>query len=194
MDFIAIDFETANATRCSVCAVGVALVKDGKISKVGSWLIRPPELYFSPFNISIHGITENQVRKKPEFNKFWPKLWPVIKGKPVIAHNASFDMSVIRHTFDFYGKNYPSFNYFCTIAIAKSIWPGLMNYKLPTVSEHLNISFNHHDPAEDAVAAARIAIKALKKSHCKNLFQLSEDIGIHPGKLFPGGYRPCRQA
>lgn len=194
MDFTAIDFETANSTRRSVCAVGIAEVKSGKISKVSSWYIRPPELYFNSFNIAIHGITKKQVRKKPEFNKFWPKLWSIMKDKPVIAHNASFDMSVIRHALDFYGKQYPSVNYFCTIAIAKSIWPGLRNYKLPTVAEHLDFSLKHHDPAEDAMAAAEIAIKALKEYRCKNLFQLSGKTGIQPGKLYPGGYQPCRIA
>ena len=194
MDFTAIDFETANSTRRSVCAVGIAVVESGKISKVDSWLIRPPELYFSTFNIAIHGITEKQVRRKPEFDIFWPKLWSTLKGKPVIAHNASFDMSVIRHAFDFYGKQYPTINYFCTIAIAKAIWPGLMNYKLPTVAEHLDVSLKHHDPAEDAMAAAEIAIKALREYRCKDLFQLSKKTGIQSGKLFPGGYQPCRMA
>ena len=192
MDFVAIDFETANSARHSVCAVGIAEVSQGEIINATSWLVRPPELYFSPVNISIHGITANQVKHEPEFITIWPMIRKICKDRPIIAHNASFDISVIRHASDFYRQRYPTLDYFCTIAVAKAVWPGLMNYRLPTVAEHLNISLNHHDPAEDAAAAAEITIQALRESQCTDLFQLSAQIGIRAGKLYPGGYQACR--
>ena len=191
MNFVAIDFETANSARNSVCAVGLAEVVDGTIRQVDAWLVRPPELYFNPINVSIHGITERQVRGAPQFDKLWPRIWKICRDKPVVAHNASFDMSVIRHACDFYDRSYPRLDYFCTVAISKAVWPGLGNYKLPTVSDHLGIRLEHHDPAEDAAAAARIAIRALEASQCRDLFELSETIGLRPGQIHEGGYRPC---
>lgn len=71
MKCVAIDFETANAKRSSVCAVGIALVEGKEIVQRSSWLVRPPELDFDPYNIYIHGITEDDVRDKPEFNQLW---------------------------------------------------------------------------------------------------------------------------
>ena len=54
---LAIDFETANASRSSACSIGYALIENGEIIKNEEVLINPEE-YFDPFNISIHGITE----------------------------------------------------------------------------------------------------------------------------------------
>ncbi len=191
MDFVAIDFETANSARNSVCAVGVAEVAGGRIKKVSSWLVRPPVLEFSPFNVAIHGITERHVRNEPQFNKLWPTLWKICRNKPVIAHNASFDMSVMRYVFDFYRQPYPKVDYFCTVAMARRAWPGLANYQLPTVSAYLDIPLVHHDPAEDAAAAAQIAIHALDHHGCRDLYDFSKQMRLRAGKLYPGGYVAC---
>jgi DNA polymerase-3 subunit epsilon len=191
VDFVAIDFETASPVRNSVCAVGIAEVLGGRIAKVSSWLVRPPILEFSPFNVAIHGITERHVRDEPQFNELWPKLWKIFRGKPVIAHNASFDMSIIRYVFDFYRQPYPKLDYFCTVAMARRAWPGLPNYQLPTVSTFLDIPLVHHDPAEDAAAAAQIALYALAHLGCRDLYDFSEQMRMRAGRLYPGGYVAC---
>ena len=50
MNWIAIDFETANEKHSSACAMGIAIVADGRIVKRDSWLIRPRKLYFNYYN------------------------------------------------------------------------------------------------------------------------------------------------
>ena len=50
----------------------------------------------------------------PRFDVLWPELEPFFKNYIVIAHNASFDMGVIRHTLDHFGISYPNTSYFCT--------------------------------------------------------------------------------
>src|SRR5258708_29940155 len=105
MEFVAIDFETANEMRCSPCAFAAAIVSNGELIAKHSWLIRPKELRFDPYNTWIHGITEDDVADAPEFNELWDETFrPILEcGSVVIAHNASFDMSVLRHTLLEYG-------------------------------------------------------------------------------------------
>lgn len=55
MNFIAIDFETANEKRDSACSIGLTVVKNNQIIEQKYYLIKPNELRFAPINISIHG-------------------------------------------------------------------------------------------------------------------------------------------
>ena len=135
MNFTAIDFETANSSRVSACSVGVCIVQDGQIVQCHQRLIRPEPLYFSPFNVSIHGITETDVEVAPAFADLWPELLAGISG-PLVAHNASFDVSVIRGSLDAAGIEYPDLHYFCTRVMAKLAWPGMPTYGL----DHLGYS------------------------------------------------------
>jgi DNA polymerase-3 subunit epsilon len=192
MRFVAIDFETANSRRSSVCALGVVVVDDWKFVERRAWLVRPEPLWFDPFNIMIHGITEDDVRDQPTFDWLWQNVFrPYFQMGPVLAHNASFDMSVLRHVMDQYGLAYPSFFYYCTRVIAKRVWPGLPSYALDVVADHLAIDFNHHDPVEDAAASASIALGASEGHGAEDLFHLSGLLDFIPGQLYPGGYSPC---
>ena len=183
MNWIAIDFETANVKHSSACAMGIAIVADGKIARRDSWLIRPRELYFNYYNTYIHGITAEDVKDKPQFNELWDDFRPFIEGKTVIAHNAGFDMSVLRHLLDEYGIPCPEVHYFCTRVLAKRVWPTLGSYRLNMISAHLGISLKHHDPEEDAVACAEIALRCCNDMGINSLEKLAMKFGITKGHL-----------
>ncbi len=159
-DYVAIDFETANEKRTSACAIGLAVVQEGRVVHKQAWLIRPPAMRFNPINISIHGIRPADVERAPDFSQLWPHLRHYLAGKTVVAHNAGFDMSVLRNTLDAYDLPHPSFEYSCTYKIAKNVWPDLHNHRLSSVAEHLGLTMTHHDPGDDAEAAADIAVRA----------------------------------
>ena len=80
--------------------MGIAFIEGQKITTRASWLIRPPDLYFDPYNTYIHGITEEDVADRPEFNKLWDEFRKYFEGRLLVAHNASFDISVLRHVLD----------------------------------------------------------------------------------------------
>ncbi len=189
MKFVAIDFETANSDRSSACALGVAVIEGQKIVERHSWLIKPPRLTFDPFNTRIHGISESDVADKPEFHKLWIDIRKYFEGSVLMAHYASFDMSVLRHILDEYRVPYPSFRYLCTWAMAKRAWPGLPRYSLDTVADHLGIRFKHHDAEEDAVACAEIALRACSELGADNVEDAAAKLEISTGHLYPGGYR-----
>lgn len=191
MDFVAIDFETANEHRCSPCAVAIVEITGGQMTAQHSWLIRPKELYFS--NTWIHGITEEDVADKPEFDELWGLLLPLLEGRTVVAHNASFDMSVLRSTLAEYGILFPAFAYSCTRIIAKKSWPGLVSYGLVPVAIMLGIEFDHHKVEDDAFACAKVAVNACQKAGAESIDALAAQLAIENGKLFPtNGYEPLR--
>jgi len=190
MKVTAIDFETANSSRASACAVGLSLVDNGEIVSRVHQFIRPAPLYFDPFNVSIHGITEADVADAPSFAEFWPSLMHQVTG-PFIAHNASFDMSVLRHNLDESGIPYPETDYFCTRVIARLTWPEHPTYALDHIAQVLDITFRHHDAAEDACACAMIALRACKAHGVGSLYDLQEVCGLRVGCLYLGGYGAC---
>ncbi len=191
LSFVALDFETANERRDSVCAAGIALIEDGELKERKVWLVRPPDLYFNPFNVAIHGITARDVQDKPEFDVLWKSaLSNYLEGRIVLAHNASFDFSVLRSAFNRYGIPFPNITYSCTRLIARRAWPGQSSYSLDSLAYRLGITFKHHDASEDAFACAEIARAICQASGALDLHELGEKLQIVHGSLHPGGYRP----
>lgn len=178
MNFAAIDFETANRFHGSVCALGLVIVEQGQIVKKISKLVRPKELFFEYYNVKIHGITEEQVKNELEFNELWPEILPLLEGRIILAHNASFDMSVLRNVLLQYDLPCPSFSHACTVKIARKTWPELMSHRLNSVAEHLGIEFQHHDALEDAIACAKIAVRACELHKVHTVQGLAEKLQI----------------
>ena len=189
---MAIDFETANSARSSPCAIGVSVVEGGVVSLTRQWLIRPADMCFDPFNISIHGITPEMVENEPEFDKLWPELLPFLTRYPIVAHNASFDMSVLRKTLDLYGLRYPTASYLCSVILAKTTWPGLMSYRLDYLAGHLGFELKHHNASSDAIGAATIVMASASAHHATSLPGLVGATRIEIGNIFNGWYKPCR--
>lgn len=193
MDFICIDFETANEKRASVCAIALIYFKNNEIVETKEWLIKPPlgYDYFNPFNIQIHGITPNDVVNSPEFIDVWPEIEPLINNRFLVAHNASFDISVLRSILDIYDISYPTFDFICTYKVSTKTWPNQINYTLKTIGNMLGYTFNHHDPHDDAKTAGKILIEACRENNVSDIYELAEKLNIRLGYIEPGNYRCC---
>lgn len=158
MNFIALDFETADQGRDSACAVGIVRVTDGKIVHKEHRLVRPPRRNF--MFTYIHGITWEQVSSSPDFADTWKALTPLLKGADFIAaHNASFDRGVLNSCCDAAGIKRPPQSFLCTVKLARQVW-GIRPTKLPDVCGHLGIELDHHQALSDAEACAKIVIAA----------------------------------
>lgn len=191
MDFVSIDFETASEKRNSACAIGITVVKNNEIYEEKYWLIKPHEMRFAPMNVWIHGITEEDVENELRMDELWQELKPYLQNNFIIAHNASFDMSVLRNTLDVYGISYPELTYSCSMIIAKNHYLDIENYKLNTVAKYLGIEFKHHHAGEDAMAAAKILIKICEELNINTVEELSSRLGLKIGKLYRDGYSPA---
>lgn len=190
---VALDFETANSDPGSICAVGLTFLgEDGQLCSRGT-LVRPPRAcgWFSSFNIAVHHITPAMVREAPEWGELWPELAPRLEGATLLAHNAAFDLGVLRRGLELYGFDYPTLDFFCTCKSARRVWPELPDHRLDTVAAHIGHHFRHHDAREDAEAAARAFLAMLRERNCSSCAELAESVGIRLGRLYPGGWEPC---
>jgi len=189
-----IDFETATGQRASPCALGITVLDGASVVERKSWLIRPPGNAYSGFNIGIHGITPKMTEHEPEFDELWPEIRPYIGLDAVVAHNASFDMSVLRNTLDLYGLGYPEAAYYCTLVLGKAVMEGRPSYRLDSLCLSFGITFQHHDASADAWAASQLYLRFLAIAGAQDVKHLAQTHGITPGGLHShGGYTPCRR-
>lgn len=161
-DFVAIDFETANGCRGSVCSVGVVVVCDGEVADSAYSLIRPRPNFYSWFTTRIHGMTQMDTDDAPEFPDVWDGIAPLVSGLPLVAHNSPFDEGCLRSVFDLYRMTYPEYIFYCTCRASRRAFPHLPNHKLGTVAQYVGFDLQHHHHAlADAEACAAIALKVL---------------------------------
>lgn len=155
-NFTAIDFETAQGYRWSICQVGLVRVENGLITEELSLLVQPPNnQYWSRF-IGIHGITPRDTATAPTFDKVWHQLAPFIQNQTVVAHNGlSFDFPVLAQTLEYYGMPEPEYTKRCTYRIYKD--------NLASLCRNHHIELNHHDALSDARACAELYIRHLEK-------------------------------
>lgn len=168
IDFIAIDFETANHNTNSACAIGIAVVEELKVVDSFYSLLQPPNDFYDDINISIHGITPDMTADAPKIDDLWYLLgqW-FSKHIPVVAHNAHFDVSVLLRSST---VDIPNFWYIDTMRMAKPFVSGKKS--LDNCARELGVRLErHHNAQDDAVACAEIAIEVLKRSDCQTMWE-----------------------
>lgn len=185
MKAVCIDFETANSFLGSICAVGLAIVDNGNIVDTKHWLVKPhaKHYYFDPFNVSIHGINKKDVENEPEFNAIYEQIKPLLNNAIIVAHNAEFDINVLRHTLTLYSIEHPKADYLCTYEVALNTWRRLKNYKLNTVCEFIKHEFTHHNAKQDAVACGMVMLAAISDKGVATIEELAAVVGIDLGKI-----------
>ena len=151
-DFAAIDFETANEQRTSVCSVGVVVVRGGEIIDRFYSLVRPEPEYYSYWNTRVHGLTLEDTADAPVFPYVWEKVAPLIEGLPLVAHNSPFDESCLRAVFQVYRMDYPEYVCSrCTAWITRSMF-FIVPAGLPAVFSGLNCPTTGLRPWQPAAA------------------------------------------
>ncbi len=162
-DFAAIDFETANECRCSVCSVGVVVVRDGEIAERFYSLVQPEPNYYQWFCRQVHGLGHKDTDDAPVFSKVWERIEPLIEGLPLVAHNAKFDEGCLKEVFKVYRMDYPDYEFHDTLAASRAHFGcRLPNHQLQTVAAACGFELrDHHNALADAEACAHIAMKIL---------------------------------
>jgi DNA polymerase-3 subunit epsilon len=161
-DFAAIDFETANYERSSVCSVGVVIVRDGEIVDKFYSPIQPEPNYYNYWCSQVHGLSREDTEEAPVFPDVWEQIEPLIEGLPLVAHNKAFDESCLRAVFQVYQMDYPDYEFFDTLWASRRLLPNLDNHQLDTVAAACSFQMeNHHHALADAEACANIALQIL---------------------------------
>ncbi len=185
LDFTAIDFETANSSTASACAVGLARVRDGRVVATAGWLIQPPPGHdeFMEWNTRIHGIREHDVRFARSWSGQLDELCAFAGADVLVAHNAGFDMSVLRRACAATGDDCPPYRYLCSLQVSRKVY-ALDSYRLPAVATEAGYgTFAHHDASADAQACAHIIIDAARRSGATDVATLAERIGVRVSQI-----------
>lgn len=187
LDFTAIDFETANSSGASACAVGLARVRGGRVVATAAWLIKPPAGHdtFAPINVGIHGIRPIDVRNAPDWSTQLARLTAFAGADVLVAHNAGFDMSVLRRACAVTGDECPPYRYLCSVQMSRKTYT-LDSYRLPLVAAEAGCSpFAHHDALADAVACAEITIDCARRAGADDVHALAAHLGVRVSQIAP---------
>ncbi|GGH38560.1 3'-5' exonuclease [Microbacterium album] len=187
LDFTSIDFETANGSAASACQVGLTRVRDGRVVETAGWLIRPPAGHdaFLEWNTRIHGITAEDVADALAWDEQVEDLIGFAGDDVLVAHNASFDMRVLRAACEVTAYACPPYRYLCTLQVARKVYR-LPSYRLPAAAEAAGFAgFSHHDAVADALACAHILIDAARRSGADDIEALAATIGVRTHSIAP---------
>lgn len=193
MDFVALDFETANRKPDSVCEVGLAIVDAGEVVENKSWLVRPHDNLFEPFHSKLHGIDAEKVEDAPEFWEVWEEIRYFFQHTIVVAHNARFDIGVLRHVLALYRIPIPEFFYACSLKISRKIWKDRKSYGLHALCEWLDIELDHHSAASDANACAEIVLRASDELAIFHFEDLVREAELRMNHIMPGELLPLKK-
>lgn len=164
LTFNAIDVETANTDRASICQIGIVHVVDGQIEDTWKTYINPED-WFDPWIVDIHGISEDMVASSPTMPEVRDELRRRLRGTIVISHTA-FDRVAFERAMLKYDLEQLQVTWMDSAKVARRWWQkyAKRGYGLKNIASDLGIDFNHHDALEDARATALIMLRVLKES------------------------------
>lgn len=159
--FLAIDVETANSHRGSICQIGLCGVRiDGGLATWSS-LVNPRQ-DFDGRNIAVHGITPRMVEDAPRFPEVLAAIAPLLAGLAVVQHSRFDELAMKAAASDWFVA-LPPVRWVDSVQIARRAWPeftGDGGHGLANLALRLGLDFEHHDAAEDARATAEVVLRA----------------------------------
>lgn len=159
--FTAFDFETASGK--SPCSIGVAVFENGKLTDSYYSLINPEISKFNPFTTRIHGIRMEDVLSEKKFYDVWGEISHYFDSSIIVAHNSSFDISVLNYSLDRYFIRKPDYDCYCTLKLARAFLK-LNNFKLSSLAKHYSVrQENYHNALEDALVCGEIFQKLINE-------------------------------
>lgn len=167
--YVVFDVETPNRKSDRMSAIGITVVEDNTVIDEYYSLV-DPETYFDRKNVEITGISEETVKGAPNFPKLWEEIEPLMSGGILVAHNASFDLSVLRHCLHDHGIQWKQrVLYLCTVMMGRRLLPD-MRHSLDVMCGYYGIELDHHHAASDSHACAEILLRYISGGADVNSF------------------------
>ena len=179
--FIVFDVETPNRLNNRMSAIGIAVIENGEIKEEFFSLV-DPDAHFDPFNTWLTGIDADAVEGAPRFPELWERIEPLMSGGILVAHNAVFDMGVLKkclHDYNIFWQR--SARYLCTVQMGRRVLPG-MSHKLDVLCGHYGISLDHHQAASDSHACAELLLRYMEEGADPSRFIRTCRLVLPPGQ------------
>lgn len=159
--YIVFDVETPNRYNNRMSAIGISVVENGRIGDEFYSLV-DPEQPFDWFNTKLTGINEETVFDAPAFPELWERIEPVMSSGILVAHNAGFDLGVLRRCLSGYEIEWkPSVKGLCTVVMGRKLLPGI-SHRLNDMCDYYGICLNHHHADSDSRACAEILLRYME--------------------------------
>jgi DNA polymerase III subunit epsilon len=164
MEFVALDFETANANISSICQLGLVHFKDGLLQEEWKTYV-DPEDFFDEINVSIHGIDESTVKGAPNLRNISSRICNYLDNRIAVCHT-HFDRVALQKACERYDLRVPTCTWLDSARVTRRAWDqcAYRGYGLGSVCAILGYQFVQHDALEDAKAAAHILLAAIEKT------------------------------
>lgn len=164
MRIIALDTETPTSNNDDICEIGIAVIENGEIVETRDWLIRPFGNVYYQKNIDVHGIKPQDTENSPTFGEMYHELERYfLKCDAIIAHNATFDMNVIKKTMKRFNIQAPSLYYMCSRDIGRTCYCGESSFTLEHLCNVNQIDLGiHHRADYDALSCAKLFLCEMK--------------------------------
>ncbi len=160
MEYVAIDFETANKTNESACAIGLVRFDDEGNPLTSYYsLIRPRKLEFDPLCSAVHGLDPLDIASSPTIKELYNDINSFIGSSPLVAHNAGFDIAVLAGSLNSFGIRAPRYEYYDTLSLSRKLWKGKESYKLTSLAADFGWYYHAHNAREDALICGKIFSK-----------------------------------
>lgn len=184
--FVALDLETANSDYHSICQIGVAVFRGGKLTDYWVQLVNP-QTYFSGVNIDIHGIEPGDVAGKPTLDEVWGTLEQYLTDIPCFTHTA-FDRTAIERATVEYNLTYIEADWYDSSGLARRVWEDVAQkgYGLDNLCRKIGYELQHHDALEDAIGAGMVVLAAMARTETDLAGALKIAARRNVGPLQPG--------
>lgn len=159
--YICFDVETPNGRNDRISAIGITVVENEKVTEAFFSFVNPEEP-FDSFNTELTGISAETVASAPKFPELWPRIKPLLSGGFLVAHNASFDLGVLKKCLQDYGIRWKArVSYLCTVQIGRAELPAI-GHRLNEMCRYYQIDLKHHQADSDSRACAEILLRYIR--------------------------------
>ena len=164
MNFVVVDVETANPDLSSICQIGIACFRDGRMENSWESLVNPED-EFDPLHVSVHSINEEKVKDSPNWAAVYPEVSRLLQGNIVASHMA-FDRVALHRACERYQLVHCEYRWLDSAMVVRRAWPmfSRSGYRLSNVAAEFGIQYTAHDALQDACCAGEILLRAIAES------------------------------
>ncbi len=187
-EFVAFDLETTglSSVRDAITEIGAVILRGGEVVDTFQSFVNPKRR-LDPKNIELTGITDAMLVDAPEIAQALPEFLKFCAGRPMVAHNADFDVGFLTAACEKLNIPFKP-TYIDTLVLSQNLMPQLSKHKLDIVADALSLpKFNHHRASDDALTCGYLYLRFAKMMEEKGVADLS---GVNEcmAKLRSGGH------